>query len=184
MLAAAMLNSNANQAKLFTPATTYSPPTCHSALLAARNKQQISPKFEIGSDVRPPETVSHKFSNGSFISELSGRFERTSFVNDNNVVGADENDNVEIDDAQPTTRKLGRTWSVGRLVNNFESPSASFENPSAPKNPVRDFRTPKLSVPSLPLSNAGSKPFLAPKPPSLVGVVKPMLRHTVSALCT
>ena len=182
MLAAAMLNSNnANQAKLFLPSTTYSPPTCHSAL---RSKPQISPKFEIGSDVRPPETVSQKFSNGSFIGELSGRFEqRTSFVNGD----ADENDNVDVGDAQPPTRKLGRTWSVGKLVNSFENPpssSSSFENPAAPANPVRDFRAPKLSVPSLPLSNGAAKPFLAPKPPSLVGVVKPMLRHTVSALCT
>jgi hypothetical protein len=181
VLAAAMLNSNANSAKLFSPVTTYSPPTCHSALQAARNKQQQNgANFEIGSGVRPQD----KFSNGNFVSELSGRFEKTS-LNNNNVDCDDRNNDVGDGES---TRKLGRTWSVGRLVNNFESPSlpstTSTENPPAHSNLVRDFRSPKLSVPSLSLSNGATKPFLAPKPPSLIGVVKPMLRHTVSTLCT
>ena len=182
VLAAAMLNSNANQAKLFSP-TSYSPPTCHSALQAARNKPQNGAKFENGArydnvSVKPIET-SPKFSSGNFISELSRRFDKTS-LNNNNVNDAD---GIVIGDNRESTRKLARTWSVGKLVNNFEAPSLT-DNPSGQQNPFRDFRSAKYSVPSLPLSNGGSKPFVAPKPPALIGVAKPMLRHTVSTVCS
>ena len=161
VLAAAMLNSNANQAKLFSP-TSYSPPTCHSALQAARNKPQNGAKFENGARYdnvsgNPIET-SPKVSSGIFIS-------------------------IVIGDNRESTRKLARTWSVGKLVNNFEAPSLT-DNPSGQQNPFRDFRSAKYSVPSLPLSNGGSKPFVAPKPPALIGVAKPMLRHTVSTVCS
>lgn len=226
VLASAMLNANANsvasQKQKFIPATNYSPPTCHTALQAVKNRQfqlkhdqsleqqqvqQMQPvvKFEIGSGlVRPPEPQlpsyhyggGHKFTpnaaNNSYVTGLSQHFDKSSNNNNNN-----NNDDDETDESN---RKLARTWSVGKLVNNFEtSPSSPQEfSSTAQSNPVRDLRNPgapttvlyhKFSAPSLPpgfqVSNGTAKPFVAPKPPSLMGAGgnnKPLLRHTVSLI--
>ena len=217
-----MLNANANsvasQKQKFIPATNYSPPTCHSALQAVKNRQfqlkhdqsseqhhQVQPavKFEIGSGpVRPPEPQlpsyhyggGHKFTpnptNSSYVTGLSQHFDKSSNNNNNNNNATDD----EIDESN---RKLARTWSVGKLVNNFETSPTSHQDISsaAQSNPVRDLRNSgaattnlyhKLSAPSLPpgfqVSNGTAKPFVAPKPPSLMGAGgnnKPLLRHTV-----
>ncbi len=217
-----MLNANANsvasQKQKFIPATNYSPPTCHTALQAVKNRQfqlkhdqsseqQLQPavKFEIGSGpVRPPETPlpsyhyggGHKYTsnatNNSYVTGLSQHFDKSPNNNNNN--------NAEDDELDESNRKLARTWSVGKLVNNFEtSPPLHPEFSSAAQsNPVRDLRNPgvastnlyhKFSAPSLPpgfqVSNGAAKPFVAPKPPSLMGVGgnnKPLLRHTVSLI--
>ena len=203
-----MQTSNANQVNLqkqkFVPATNYSPPTCHSALQAVKNKQlkqeqgqaparEFGVKFEIGSGpVRPPEPqpshyqFGNRFSNGnsgnSFVAELNSHLGKPTSNNNNN------NNEDDVDVGNESNRKLARTWSVGKLVNNFETPSQSHAD-SDQSNSVRDLRQPtnvyhKFSAPSLPsgfqLANGSAKPFLAPKPPSLVGGVKPLLRHTVS----
>jgi hypothetical protein len=216
VLAAAMLTSNANQVNLlqkqkFVPATNYSPPTCHSALQAVKNKspkqeqgqtpaREFAAKFEIGSGpVRPPEShyqFGNRFSNGnsgsSFVAELSNHFDKSPPYNKNNNNNNNNNNEDDVDIGVESNRKLARTWSVGKLVNNFETPSHPDSDQS---NSVRDLRHPtptptptnvyhKFSAPSLPsgfqVTNGSAKPFLAPKPPSLVGGVKPLLRHTVS----
>jgi hypothetical protein len=195
-----MLNANASQltAPLMQKFTKYSPPTCHTALQTVKNKQFKQPeqsnkdftaKFEIGSGpVRPPEPQTPSYLNGN-------RF-TTNFVNQSNSqFGKSFNNNNDEDDGcrDESARKLARTWSVGKLVNNFETspPTAQQDYPAAAQsNSVRDLHTPtnlyhKFSAPSLPSgfqlsTNGATKPFLAPKPPSLIGGAKPLLRHTVS----
>ena len=217
-----MLNANASQLttpplkQKFTPATKYSPPTCHTALQAAsKNKQQqfkqpeqspreFTAKFEIGSGpVRPPEPPTPSYLNGNrflpntssnFVSQSSQHQFGKSFNNNNNN-NSNEEDCSSISSSSSrdeSARKLARTWSVGKLVNNFETsppPSTQQNNPPAQSNSVRDLHTPtnlyhKFSAPSLPpgfqlSTNGAAKPFLAPKPPSLMGGAKPLLRHTV-----
>ena len=210
-----MFNVNASQltgplTQKLTPVTKYSPPTCHTALQAVKSKQQfkqpeqsnrnVTAKFEIGSGpVRPPEPQTPSYLNSNrFVTNQSPNFVNQSShqicksYNNNNNNNNDEEDGRSRDES---AQKLARTWSVGKLVNNFETspPQALQDQPPAQSNSVRDLHAPtnllshKFSAPSLPSgfqlpTNAGSaKPFLAPKPPSLMCGAKPLLRHTVRA---
>ena len=196
-----MSNANASQltgplTQKFTPATKYSPPTCHTALQAVKNKQSeqsnrnVTAKFEIGSGpVRPPEPQTPSYLNSNrFVTNHSPNFanhETCKSYNNNN------NNDEEDGSRDESARKLARTWSVGKLVNNFETSPPQAQTDYPPAQSVRDVHAPanlyhKFSAPSLPSgfqlsTNGAAKPFLAPKPASLMGGAKPLLRHTVRA---
>ena len=210
VLASAMFNVNASQltgplTQKFTPATKYSPPTCHTALQAVKNKQQfkqpeqsnrnVTAKFEIGSGpVRPPEPQTPSYLNSNrFMTNQSPNFVNQSSQQICKSFNNNNNNDEEDGSRDESARKLARTWSVGKLVNNFETsppPQAQQDNPPAQSNSVRDLHAPtklyhKFSAPSLPsgfhlpTNSPSAKPFLAPKPPSLMGGTKTLLRHTV-----